>query len=559
MKEMIEVTIDNIKVKVQKGTTILQAAKEAGIKIPTLCYLKDINCEGACRVCVVENKARGNLITSCNSVADANAEYLTSTTKVLNARKKNVELLLSNHDKDCLSCGKNLKCKLQSLSRQFGCNEKKYEGSHLTFKIDDSNPSIIRNNNKCILCNRCIAVCKKVQATSAIAKQQRGFETSIGCAFDKPLKDSTCIGCGQCVLACPTGALLENSNISKVLTLLDNKDNYVVAQVAPAVRVAIGEEFGLPMGTFAQGQMATALKMLGFKKVLDVNTGADFTIIEEGKELIEKVKANKNLPLLTSCCPGWYAFVEKHYPNYVDNISTAKTPNEMLGALIKNHYLKNEKPIVVSIMPCTAKKHEILRRDDVDVVLTTRELAALIKMKNIEFSRLANSSFDNPLADYSSGGLIFGATGGVTEAALRFAAEVLNGKPLKDVNFKNVRNSAGIKEATIAAGGIKLKICVVNGLQNADKVMKDIVSGKKHYHFIEVMACPGGCVNGGGQPFVDYSDIDVSEVIKKRTASIFNYDKKAKVRSSQDNPVIKQAYGTFLTDKLAHEWLHRHK
>lgn len=564
MKKLVNVTIDGIKVSVPPKTTILQAAKKAGIKIPTLCFLKDINAEGACRVCVVENKARGNLITSCNTPVDEGQEILTTSQKVLSARKQNIELLLSNHDKDCLSCGKNLNCKLQQLSKQFNCNEHKFSGNQLRFETDASSPCITRNNNKCILCNRCVAVCKKQMATSAIAKQNRGFDTSIGCAFNKPLKDSTCVGCGQCVLACPTGALLENYNIDRAFELLGNRENIVVAQVAPAVRTAIMEEFGSPVGTFNEGKIPTALRRLGFHSVFDLSVGADFTVMEESEELLKKIKENKNLPLFSSCCPAWHVFVEKHYPNYVKNLSTCKSPNEMYGSLVKNYYYKEKgnKPEnikVVAIMPCTAKKQEILRGSDVDLVLTTRELATIIKAKNIDYTSLKDEKFDNPGSDYTSAGLIFGSTGGVTEAVLRTVVEKLSGKKLEKTDFKMVRKSNGIKEVNLEANGQVLKLCIVNGLFNAYKVMEDIIAGRKHYHFVEVMACPGGCVNGGGQPFVDYSTCDVKSVIQKRAQALYKHDNKMQLRKSQDSEAVKGAYADFLQPEVAHKYLHHHR
>lgn len=560
MDKTVNLLIDNIPITANEGETILQAAKRASIKIPTLCFLKNVHEEGNCRVCVVEIAGKKNLVTSCNTKVCEGMQVTTNSERVINSRKTAIELMLSNHQKDCLSCGKNLKCDLQRLSKEFMCDEHKFSGEVNKYDVDDSSPCIVRNNNKCILCGRCIAVCKKIQETSAIAKQKRGFETSVGCSFDMPLGKSTCVGCGQCILVCPTGALLESSSINAVLNLLKDSNNYVVAQIAPAVRVALAEEFGYPIGTFNEGKIATALRKIGFKKAFDVNVGADFTVIEESEELIERLQSKKNLPLFSSCCPAWFDYIHKNYSEFSTNVSTCKTPNEMLGSLIKNYYAKKENlnnVKVVAIMPCTAKKAEILRRNDVDAVLTTRELAYLITSKNIDYKSLPEEEFDKPFGDYGAG-LIFGAGGGVTEAVLRTAYEKITGKKSNPSDFYVARSMDGIKEVSIDKDNVKLSICVISGLSNANKVLKQIKSGEKHYDFVEVMACPGGCINGGGQPFVNYNEIDLETVIKKRTEALFNSDKFQHEKTSHNNKVVKQIYSEFLDiDKEnAHQILH---
>ena len=553
----VNLTIDGVPVVADSNDTILEVAKKVKIDIPTLCFLKNINEPASCRICVVEIEGLKKLMTSCTTKVREGMVVKTNSSRVINARKKVMELLLSNHNKNCLNCPKNLKCYFQSLCEKFSVNTERYAGETSSNTIDDSNHAIVRDDSKCILCGKCISVCAKRQGCSAITKINRGFATKIGTAFDRPLQESPCVGCGQCVLVCPTGALTQKTEIHEVLDLLDEKDVIKVAQVAPAVRVAIGEEFGEKIGSFAEGKMVSALKSIGFDYVFDVNMGADFTVVEEANELIEKLTSGKGLPLFTSCCPAWFNYCEKFYPDYVKNLSTSKSPNEMLGSLVKYFFESQGKKVkIVSIMPCTAKKREILARGTIDKSLTTRELAQLIRLKSINFERLDDSKFDDPFGEYTGAGLIFGVTGGVTEAALRYATYKLTGK--KQDIIESVRYSDGVKEVTVNLGDKKLNLAIVHGLANAPKVMDALQSGDKKYDFVEVMACPGGCVNGGGQPFVDYNLHDVNEVILKRSQSIYNADGNMKFKSTEDNKGVKKIYKDVLHDDkaLIHKLLH---
>ena len=553
----VNLTIDGIPVVADSNDTILEVAKKVKIDIPTLCFLKNINEPASCRICVVEIEGLKKLMTSCTTKVREGMVVKTNSSRVINARKKVMELLLSNHNKNCLNCPKNLKCYFQSLCEKFSVDTERYAGETSSNTIDDSNHAIVRDDSKCILCGKCISVCAKRQGCSAITKINRGFATKIGTAFDRPLQESPCVGCGQCVLVCPTGALTQKTEIHEVLDLLDEKDVIKVAQVAPAVRVAIGEEFGEKIGSFAEGKMVSALKSIGFDYVFDVNMGADFTVVEEANEFIEKLTSGKGLPLFTSCCPAWFNYCEKFYPDYVKNLSTSKSPNEMLGSLVKYFFESQGKKVkIVSIMPCTAKKREILARGTIDKSLTTRELAQLIRLKSINFERLDDSKFDDPFGEYTGAGLIFGVTGGVTEAALRYATYKLTGK--KQDIIESVRYSDGVKEVTVNLGDKKLNLAIVHGLANAPKVMDALQSGDKKYDFVEVMACPGGCVNGGGQPFVDYNLHDVNEVILKRSQSIYNADGNMKFKSTEDNKGVKKIYKDVLHDDkaLIHKLLH---
>lgn len=551
------VEINGLKFEANANDTILDVARRNGIDIPTLCYLKNLNEPASCRVCMVEVEGMKNLVTACSTKVRENMVIKTTTNKVLRARRNAVELLLSNHNKHCLTCQKNTNCALQKLCVKLNCNSEKYAGEISKFLIDDTNHAISRDDSKCILCGKCVEVCAKRQGCSAITKINRGFDTKIGACFDRPMQDSACIGCGQCTLVCPTGALVMKNNINEVLDILDENDVIKVAQVAPSVRVAIGEEFGGEIGAFEEGKMVTALKECGFDYVFDVNNGADFTVIEEGNELIQRLTEKKGLPLFTSCCPAWFSYCEKFYPEFVNNLSTAKSPNEMMGSLVKYYFEQQGKKVkIVSIMPCTAKKREVIAHGEIDQSITTRELAKLIRMKNINFNTLPESKFDNPFGEYSGAGLIFGVTGGVTEAALRYAVYKLTGRK-QDV-IDAVRYSNGVKEVDVSIGEQIIRLAIVHGTANAPRVLEAIKTGEKMYDFVEIMACPGGCVNGGGQPLVDYNEVLVDEVIKKRSASIYKADGDCKFKESSENESVRKIYEELLhgDHELIHKLLH---
>ncbi|MDR3293438.1 MAG: [FeFe] hydrogenase, group A [Clostridiales bacterium] len=571
MDKLINLKINGIAVSVPQGTTILEAARSAGIKIPTLCYLKDINAIGACRVCVVEVKGARSLVASCVYPVNEGMEVTTSSPKVLASRKTTVELMLSDHNKNCLSCVRSTNCELQSLATELGCDALKYKGETKYYPIDDSHPSIVRDNSKCILCRRCVAACKNYQSISVIGANARGFDTHIGCLFEKGMNEIACVGCGQCIIACPTGALREKDEIDNVLAALSDPTKTVVVGTAPSIRVALGEEFGQPIGTNVEGKMAAALRRIGFKHVFDVNFTADLTIMEEGYEFIERVKGGGVLPMITSCSPGWVKFIEHNFPELLPNLSSCKSPQQMFGAVAKTYYAKKlgidpKDMYVVTIMPCTAKKFEKGRAHqaaagvpDIDAVLTTRELARLIKRQGIIFNELPDEAFDAPFGIGSGAGLIFGSSGGVMEAALRTVAEALEGKELTKLDFTAVRGMTGIKEAAYKVAGLTVKVAVASGLKNARALMEKIKKGEASYHFIEIMACPGGCINGGGQPiktaevrnFVDYKGA--------RMKAIYKGDKTMTLRKSHENPAIKEIYAEFFgapNSHKAHEILH---
>ena len=569
----VTLKINNTSVTVPEGTRILDAARQAGYDIPTLCYLKDLTNEGSCRMCVVEVKGARSLVVSCVGTVAEGMEVFTNTPKVISSRKTTLELMLSNHKRECLSCVRSTNCELQKLALEYGCDDKRFEGEHTHVTVEAVNPYLVRDNDKCILCRRCVAMCSKIQSVGVIGANRRGFNTEIGCAFNRNLGDVDCVACGQCIKVCPTGALTEVDDTAKVVEALNDPDKYVIFGTAPSVRVALGEEFGNPIGTDVEGKMVAAIKRFGADKVFDVNMTADLTIMEEGTELLERL-ADKNavLPMITSCSPGWIRFIEFNYPELLGHLSSCKSPQQMFGAVMKTYYAKanNIDPkniYVVSCMPCTAKKEEILRDDqaasgypDVDVVLTTRELARLIKKYGINFNNLPNEQFDDPIGYGTTAGLIFGATGGVMEAALRTVYEIVTGKTLEKLDFEAVRGVEGIKEATVDLAGKTIKVAAVNTLSKAREVMEKIKNGECYYTFIEVMACPGGCVNGGGQPIVS------SELLNKgvdpralRAAAIYKMDKDSPIRKSHENPVVKKLYAEYFEkpgSHIAHEVLH---
>ncbi len=572
MAELVKFMIDGQEVEVEKGTTVLEAAKSVGITIPTLCYLKGISQTSGCRVCLVE--AGPKLLASCSLVAEPNMQIKTNTQKVRSARKTVVELLLSNHKEECTLCSRTGNCELQSLSYDLKIDRMHYTGRRKEVALDDVSPSLVRDQEKCVLCGRCVAVCKNTQSVSAIGLINRGFETVVGSPFGRPLAESTCINCGQCIMVCPVGALQERESIDDVWDAIADPQKVVVVQTAPAVRVALGEEFGMPIGTRVTGKMVSALRMLGFDKVFDTDFGADLTIMEEGTELITRLTSGEQLPLMTSCCPGWVKFVEGQFPDLIPNLSSAKSPHEMEGAIIKSYFAKkmNVNPqdiVVVSIMPCVGKKYEQQREElsvegmqDVDYVLTTRELARMIKQLGIDFVDLKEGEFDDPFGRGSGAGVIFGATGGVAEAALRTVYEILAGEELDTIEYTAVRGLDGIKENELELpNGQKIRTAVIHGLANARKVMDHIRKGEKNYDFIEVMACPGGCIAGGGQPIVPAKIRSKVDVRALRAKAIYAEDVDMPIRKSHKNPDIKRIYDEFLGEPnshIAHELLHTH-
>ena len=571
MENMVNLKINGKAVSVPQGTTILDAAKVAGIKIPTLCYLRDINAIGACRVCVCEVKGARSLVAACVYPVNEGMEVFTNTPKVINSRKTTVELLLSDHHQDCLSCVRSESCELQTLSRELGCDSNKYKGVKNDFAIDDSTPYLVRDNNKCILCRRCVAACKNYQGVAVIGPNSRGFDTSIGSQFLKKLSDVTCVGCGQCITVCPTGALKEKDEIADVEAALNDPNKYVVFGTAPAVRVGISEEFGYPIGTNSEGKMVAAIRALGADATFDVDFTADLTIMEEGYEFVDRVQNGGVLPMMTSCSPAWIKYVEHYFPELIPNLSTCKSPQQMFGAMVKTYYAekigKDPKDIVVvSVMPCTAKKFEKGRPyqsaagvPEIDHVLTTRELARLIKKHGILFNDLQDEQFDAPLGIGSGAGLIFGVTGGVMEAALRTVREVLEGKSYDKIDFMEVRGLKGIKEATYTIAGLEVKIAVASSLANAKVLCEMIKEGKCPYHFIEIMSCPGGCVNGGGQPIKTAYVRNNVDYKAARVKGMYDSDSAMKLRKSHENPIIKEVYDTYLgkpNSHKAHEILH---
>ena len=567
--ETVHIKINNVPYEVAAGSTILEAAHSVGIEIPTLCYLKEINEIGACRICVVEVKGARSLVTACVYPVNEGMEIVTNSEKVQASRKTNLELLLSTHDQNCLSCVRSTDCELQKLCRDYGVNGMRFIGSRERYAIDDSAPHMVRDDNKCILCRRCVAACKANQAVGVIGANERGFSTHIGCAFEAPLGDSPCVSCGQCITVCPTGALTEKDDTAKVWAALRDPSKHVVVQPAPSVRATLGECFGMPIGTNVEGKMVAALRRLGFDGVFDTDTAADFTIMEEATEFVQRVKNGGTLPLITSCSPGWVKFCETYYPDMIPNLSSCKSPQQMFGALTKTYYaekmgLDPHDIVCVSVMPCTAKKFEIDRDDmsaagdnipDVDISITTRELGRMIERAGIKFTELPDEDFDPALGE-STGAAIFGATGGVMEAALRTAVELVTGETLEKVEFHDVRGTDGIKEASYDVGGLHLNVCVASGLTNCDAVLKAVQSGEKHYDFIEFMACPGGCVNGGGQPTQPASVRNFTDLKALRAAALYGEDDAKAIRKSHENPLLKKVYAEYLGEPGGHKAHH---
>lgn len=569
--EMVNIKINNMPLSVPKGISILEAARTAGIEIPTLCYLKKINEIGACRICMVEVKGARSLVTACVYPVNEGMEIFTNTERVRKSRKMTLELILSTHDRKCLSCVRSGTCELQQLCKEFGVDdEARFDGANPVHEYDDSAIHMIRDNGKCILCRRCVAACQ-AQHISVIGANARGFDTHIGSAFERPLDSVACVSCGQCIVNCPTGAIYEKDDTAKVLEAINDPEKFVVVHTAPSIRVTLGECFGMHIGTNVQGKMVAALRRLGFDKVFDTDFGADLTIVEEANEFLGRVQNGGVLPMITSCSPGWIKYCEHYYPDMLDHLSTCKSPQQMSGAIIKTWYAEKmgidpKDIVVVGIMPCTAKKFETKRDDqaasgypDVDYSLTTRELGRMIESAGIYFKHLPDEEFDNPLGDSTGAAVIFGATGGVMEAALRTAVEKLSGEELKSLDFTEVRGTDGIKEASYTVNGMEVKVCVVSGLANANTIMEKVKNGTADYHFIEIMGCPGGCVNGGGQPIQHAVVRNFVDLRARRAAALYEADKDMPLRKSHESEAVKRLYDEFLGEPgshKAHEVLH---
>ena len=570
--DMVNVKINGIAVSVPKGSTILEAARVAGVEIPTLCYLKEINEIGACRLCVVEATGARGLVTACVYPVAEGMEVQTNSARVQKARRTTLELILSTHEKKCLSCVRSTNCELQKLCRDYGVEDSgKYDGFRPQYELDISAAHLVRDNNKCVLCRRCVAACNQ-QFVSVIGANDRGIDTHIGTPFEKKLADVPCVSCGQCIVVCPVGALTEKDDTDKVWEALADNTKHVVVTTAPSIRATLGECFGMPIGTNVEGKMVAALRRLGFDKVFDTDFSADLTIVEEANEFVQRVQNGGVLPMITSCSPGWVKFAEYYYPDQLDHLSSCKSPQQMAGAVIKNYYAKkmgiDPKDIVnVSIMPCTAKKFEIGRPDqdsagvpDIDIAITTRELARMIERQGLKFTDLPDEEFDSPLGEDTGAAVIFGATGGVMEAALRTANDWLTGKDNDNVEFHEVRGTEGLKEATYNIAGMEVKVAVASGVTNANYVMSKIKDGTAPWHFVEIMCCPGGCVNGGGQPTQPASVLNTVDLKALRAKALYDQDAAMVLRKSHKSPVVETLYKEYYTDGFgghkAHHELH---
>ena len=571
-EKMVSLHINDIPVTVPAGTTVLEAARSAGFNIPSLCFLKGINEIGACRICVVEVKGARSLVASCVYPVSEGMEVYTNTEKVRKSRQLTLELILSNHRMDCLTCARNAHCELRQLASDLNIDAVRYANDDMPPQIEDSALHLVRDNSKCVLCRRCVAVCRKTQEVGVIGPNDRGFATHIGCAFDRDLAEVDCVSCGQCIVACPTGALQERDDTAKVLAAISDPKKHVVVGPAPSVRVTLGECFGMPVGSNVEGQMVSALRRLGFDKVFDVDTAADFTIMEEGTEFLHRVQNGGELPLITSCSPGWIRYMEQHAPDMLPNVSTCRSPQQMFGSLVKTYYAEKagidpEDIFVVSIMPCTAKKYEVQREEQrmangcmpVDVSLTTRELARMITQAGMMFDHLPDGEFDPMLGISTGAATIFGVTGGVMEAALRTVVETLTGEELKKLEFTEVRGMKGVKEASYEVAGRTVRVCAASGLTNVKAVLDGITAGELHYDFIEFMACPGGCINGGGQPLHSADVLSFTDLRSLRAKALYDQDQAMTYRKSHESPIVKKVYAEYLGEPgghKAHELLH---
>jgi len=565
---VVKVKINNTQVEVPESYTVLEAAREAGYEIPTLCYMKEMNEVGACRVCLVEVEGARSLQASCVLPVRDGMVVKTNTNKVRETVKTTVELILANHDRECTQCVRSGNCELQTISEDLGVDGLKYQGAKREKKFDDVSFSLVRDTSKCILCGKCVNVCKKQQGVGILGFQNRGFNTSVGPAFDRTMLETDCLFCGQCINVCPVGALMEKSDIHKVWNAIEDPDTYVVVQTAPAVRAALGEEFGNPIGTRATGKMVAALRRLGFDKVFDTNWAADLTIMEEGHELLHRIQNGGTLPMITSCSPGWVRYCEFNHPDFIPNMSSCKSPHQMFGAIAKTYYAEKQgldpkKMFVLSVMPCTSKKTEAARPEmevdglrDVDAVITTRELARMIKQAGLNYNNLPDENYDEIMGEYSGAGVIFGATGGVMEAALRTVADVLTGEDLENIEYTQVRGLTEHKEATISVAGMDINIAIAHGTESAGRLLDAVRRGEKDYHFIEIMGCPGGCVNGGGQPQQPQKVRDVVNLLTERAKALYEEDAIMAVRKSHKNPEMIKLYADYLGEPNGHKAHH---